>query len=153
MQELLKGYAVVIEIPVAWGEMDSLQHVNNIVYFRYFESVRMAYFGEVGFWSYMEETGVGPILASTQCRFRLPLEYPDTVSVGARIKDVGEDRFLMEYLVVSHRHGKVAAEGSGMIVVYDYREKRKAPLPDEIRKRIQAMESKAAGADDPERVT
>ncbi len=142
MQELLKGYPVVIEIPVAWGEMDSLQHVNNIVYFRYFESVRMAYFGEVDFWGYMEETGVGPILASTQCRFRLPLDYPDTVSVGARIKDVAEDRFLMEYLVVSHRHGKVAAEGSGVVVVYDYREKRKAALPDEIRKRIEQVESR-----------
>ncbi|HYG79397.1 MAG TPA: thioesterase family protein [Pyrinomonadaceae bacterium] len=144
MEELLKGYPVVIETPVAWGEMDALRHVNNIVYFRYFESVRMAYFGEVGFWEYMEEAGVGPILASTQCRFRLPLEYPDTVSVGARVKNVEHDRFLMEYLVVSHRHGKAAAEGSGVIVVYDYREKRKAPLPDEIRKRIRQLESRVA---------
>ncbi len=143
MKELLEGYAVVIETPVAWGEMDSLGHVNNIVYFRYFESARMAYFGEVDFWGHMEETGVGPILASTQCRFRLPLEYPDTVSIGARIRDIGEDRFMMEYVVVSHRHAKVAAEGSGLIVVYDYRAKRKAPLPNEIKKRIEAIESKA----------
>ncbi len=143
MQELLKAYPVVIEIPVAWGEMDSLGHVNNIVYFRYFESVRMAYFDETGFWRYMEETGVGPILASTQCRFRLPLEYPDTVSVGARVSEVGEDRFPMEYLIVSHRHARVAAEGVGLIVAYDYREKRKAALPDEIRRRIEALESKA----------
>ena len=145
MQELVKAYPVVIEIPVAWGEMDSLGHVNNIVYFRYFESARMAYFGEVDFWGHMEETGVGPILASTQCRFRLPLDYPDTVSVGARVGEVGEDRFPMEYLIVSHRHGKVAAEGSGMIVTYDYRGKRKAPLPDVIRKRIEALEAKVAG--------
>jgi acyl-CoA thioester hydrolase len=144
MEELLEGYAVVIETPVAWGEMDSLGHVNNIVYFRYFESARMAYFGEVGFWNHMEETGVGPILASTQCRFRLPLEYPDTVSIGARSRDIGDDRFVMEYIVVSHRHRKVAAEGSGLIVVYDYRAKRKAPLPDEIRRRIEAIESKVS---------
>jgi acyl-CoA thioester hydrolase len=144
MGELLEGYAVVIETPVAWGEMDSLGHVNNIVYFRYFESARMAYFGEVGFWDHMEETGVGPILASTQCRFRLPLEYPDTVSIGARSKDIGEDRFVMEYIIVSHRHRQVAAEGSGLIVVYDYRAKSKAPLPDEIRKRIERLESRAA---------
>ena len=144
MDELVEGYAVVIETPVAWGEMDSLGHVNNIVYFRYFESARMAYFAEVDFWGHMEETGVGPILASTQCRFRLPLEYPDTVSIGARIKDIGEDRFMMEYVVVSHRHRKVAAEGGGLIVVYDYRAKRKAPLPDEIRKRIEQLESRVA---------
>jgi acyl-CoA thioester hydrolase len=144
LEELLKGYPVVIETPVAWGEMDALRHVNNIVYFRYFESVRIAYFDEVGFWGHMEETGVGPILASTQCRFRLPLEYPDTVSVGARVTSVEQDRFLMEYLVVSHRHGRVAAEGSGVIVVYDYREKRKVPLPDEIRNRIRQLESRVA---------
>ena len=144
MQELLKAYPVVIEIPVAWGEMDSLGHVNNIIYFRYFESARMAYFDKMGLWSYMEETGVGPILASTQCRFRLPLEYPDTVSVGARVSEVGADRFPMEYLIVSHRHARVAAEGVGMIVTYDYRGKKKAALPDEIRKRIEAVEGRAA---------
>jgi acyl-CoA thioester hydrolase len=36
MRELLAGYPVILDIPVAWGEMDALRHVNNIVYFRYF---------------------------------------------------------------------------------------------------------------------
>jgi len=131
----------VIETPVAWGEMDSLRHVNNIVYFRYFESARMAYFERVGFWTYMDETGVGPILASAGCRFRIPLAYPDTVSVGARVSGVEADRFVMQYVVVSHRHGKAAAEGEGLIVAYDYRASRKAALPDEIRERIAALET------------
>src|SRR5919107_5780774 len=121
MRELLKAYPVVIEIPVAWGEMDSLRHVNNIVYFRYFESARMAYFDRVGFWAHMDETGVGPILASTNCKFRLPLTYPDTVSVGARVSDIEADRFLMRYAVYSHRHRKLADEGDGLVVSYDYR--------------------------------
>jgi acyl-CoA thioester hydrolase len=141
MNKLLEGYPVIIEIPVAWGEMDSLQHVNNIVYFRYFESARMAYFNELDIWSYMNETGVGPILASTECRFRIPLSYPDRVSVGTRIANVEEDRFLMKYAVISHQHRRIAAEGVGVIVSYDYREKRKAPLPQEIRKRIETLES------------
>src|SRR5215210_2137077 len=114
MKELLETYPVVIEIPVAWGEMDSLLHVNNIVYFRYFESARMDYFVRLGLWDYMRETGVGPILASTQCRFRAPLTYPDTVSVGARVPEVGDDRFLMEYVVVSRGQRRVAAEGEGL---------------------------------------
>src|SRR5215210_2973218 len=129
MEKLLEGYPVIIEIAVAWGEMDSLQHVNNIVYFRYFESARMAYFHELDIWSYMDETGVGPILASTECKFRIPLSYPDTVSVGTRITNVEEDRFLMKYAVISHQHQRIAAEGTGIIVSYDYRLKRKAPLP------------------------
>jgi acyl-CoA thioester hydrolase len=144
LKSLLEGYPVVIEIPVAWGEMDSLQHVNNIVYFRYFESARMAYFHKLDIWTYMDETGIGPILASTECRFRIPLSYPDTVSVGTRVTDVEEDRYVMKYTVVSHRHQRIAAEGEGLIVSYDYREKRKAPLPQEIKTRIEALESGAA---------
>jgi acyl-CoA thioester hydrolase len=141
MGELLEGYPLVIEAPVAWGEMDSMGHVNNIVYFRYFESARIAYFERVGFMEWMEETGVGPILASTQCRFRLPLSYPDTVSVGAKAEEVGDDRFRMKYLVVSRRHGRAAAEGEGLVVSFDYRAQRKAPLPEEIKARIRAFEN------------
>jgi acyl-CoA thioester hydrolase len=140
MEKMLEGYPVVIEIPVAWGEMDSLQHVNNIVYFRYFESARMAYFNEIKIWSYMEETGIGPILASTRCKFRIPLAYPDTVSVGTKVEEIEEDRFLMKYAVFSREHGKVAAEGEGVIVSYDYREKKKARLPEEIKGRIESLE-------------
>lgn len=141
MQDLRKAYPVVIETPVAWGEMDSLQHVNNIVYFRYFESVRMAYFDKLGFWDYIAETGIGPILATTQCKFRIPLTYPDTISAGARIAKVENDRFLMEYIVYSHQHQSVAAEGEGLIVSYNYREKKKALLPQEIKERIRLLES------------
>src|SRR4028118_1528958 len=104
MQELLETYPVVIEIPVAWGEMDSLRHVNNIVYFRYFESARMAYFEKLDLWNYMDETGIGPILATTQCKFRIPLTYPDLVSVGAKISGIEIDRYRMLYTVVSHNH-------------------------------------------------
>lgn len=139
-QELLKIYPVVIELPVAWGEMDALRHVNNIVYFRYFESARMAYFTRLDIWNYMNETGIGPILASTGCKFKLPLTYPDTVSVGTRISEIEADRFVMKYVVVSHQHAKVAAEGEGLVVSYDYRALRKAPLPDEIKKRIEVLE-------------
>ena len=140
--ELLEAYPVVIETPVAWGEMDSLRHVNNIVYFRYFESARMAYFDRVGFWAYMDETGVGPILASTRCKFILPLTYPDTVSVGARVSEIKDDRFVMSYAIVSHNHARLAAEGDGLIVSYDYRALTKAPLPEEIKRRIRDLEGR-----------
>lgn len=140
MRELLRAFPVVIEIPVAWGEMDAFGHVNNIVYFRYFESARIAYFDHVVYEKLMEEEGLGPILAATSCRYRLPLTFPDAVSVGARVASVGEDRFRMEYRVVSHLHQKIAAEGDGDVVSYDYRNATKAPLPDAVRLRIEAIE-------------
>ena len=141
MEELLKTYPVVIETPVVWGDMDALQHVNNTIYFRYFESARMAYFDRLDLWTYMRDTGTGPILANTRCRFRLPVTYPDTVSIGTRVARVEADRFLMEHTVVSHHHGKIAAEGDGMIVAYDYRALRKTALPDELKERIRVLEA------------
>jgi acyl-CoA thioester hydrolase len=140
MKESLADYPIVLDIPVAWGEMDALRHVNNIVYFRYFESARIAYFERLGFWAYMNQTGIGPILASIQCKFKMPLTYPDTVSVGTRIPRIEQDRFVMEYQAVSHKSHTVAAEGEGVIVSYNYRENKKTLLPEELKQRILALE-------------
>lgn len=141
--ESLSRFPVVIEIPVAWGEMDAMQHVNNIVYFRYIESVRMAYFERLGLLDRLSETGIGPILAWTSCRFRRALTYPDTVSVGTRVTKIEADRFTMETLIVSHTMSDVAAESEGIVVTFNYREQKKVAIPDEIRRRIQELEQLA----------
>ncbi len=140
MKELLSQCPVVIEIPVAWGEMDAFQHVNNIVYFRYFESARIAYFDRLDAINLMNQTGIGPILGSVQCRFKFPLTYPDTVFVGTRITKIQADRFTMEYYVYSHKADRLAAQGEGVIVSFNYRENKKAPLPDVLKERIMALE-------------
>ena len=141
MDEILRGFPVVVAFPIAWGEMDAQQHVNNVVYFRYIENARIAYYDRIGAWQLAEETGIGTVLASTQCRYRIPLTYPDTVSVGAKVTKVEADRFTMEYRVVSHRLGMLAAEGKGVLVTYDFRENRKTPLPDVLRRNIAALEA------------
>jgi acyl-CoA thioester hydrolase len=141
MNSPLADYPVVIEIPVAWGEMDAYGHVNNIVYFRYFETARMAYFEKLASADFVSRNPLGPILASTSCRFRAPLAFPDRLSVGARVARVDEDRFVMFYAVYSHSLQRIAAEGEGTIVCFDYRENRKAPLPAELRLRISELEN------------
>ena len=105
MKELLKTFPVVTKIPVIWGDMDSFQHVNNVIYFRYFESVRIQYFETLGWLKIIEKMGIGPILGSTSCHYRIPLTYPDTVFAGAKITELHEKRFTMEYLLVSEKHG------------------------------------------------
>ena len=138
--EPLGGFPVVIAVPVAWGEMDAFGHVNNIVYFRYFESARIAYLDAIGFRGDAASGGIGPILASTHCRFRRPLAYPETVRVGARTTEVDQDRFTMEYRIVSDSDGEVAAEGGGVIVAYDYVNTGKTTLPEAVRARIREVE-------------
>lgn len=134
--ELLAGFPVRVEVPVAWGDMDALGHVNNTVYFRYFETARIKCFAEVGLGQIEQSDDVGPILHSASCRFRIPLTYPDTVTVGARIGDVGEDRFVMLYRAVSHRYDAVAADGESLIVTFDYATSTKARVPDDLRARL-----------------
>ncbi len=146
MNELLKDYPVVVEIPVAWGEMDAFGHVNNAVYFRYFETARSAYFEQTGMFQLMKESGVGPILASINCRFKLPVVYPDMLSVGVRVTNVEDDRYVVEHCVVSHTHNKVAAYGDGLIVNYDYRAETKTALSDEMKRAIREMEEKGRAA-------
>jgi acyl-CoA thioester hydrolase len=134
-------FPVLVRIPVAWGDMDAFQHVNNVMYFRYFETSRIAYFERLGYMELMAKTGLGPILASTQCRYKIPLTYPDTIIVGARVSEMKEDRFTMNHLVFSGRFQKTAAEGDGLIVSFDYRVGEKVPLPLEIRQRINDLEA------------
>lgn len=144
MNGLLNDYPVVVEFPVAWGDMDAMGHVNNTVYFRYFESARIAYFEKMNVMGYMAETGVGPILGEIACTFRIPLTYPDKVLIGTRVTDIKEDRFTMKHLIVSTKHRKAAAEGDGVIVTFDYREGKKVSIPAEMKKRIMGIEKSAA---------
>jgi len=138
--EPLAGWPVVLRIPVQWGEMDAYGHVNNTVFFRFFESARVEYLAKCGFLRSWEENRVGAILHSTGCRFRRPLFHPDTAIIGGRAVEMEGDRFTMEYLVVSETSGEVAAEGAGVVVSYDYKVRRKCAIPDDIAVAIRALE-------------
>ena len=143
IKDLLSDFPITFETPVAWGEMDAFQHVNNIVSFRYFESARIAYFRAIGFYDTTEDQAIGPILAATSCRYRRPITYPDRITIGARvdIDSVGDDRFTMHYQAISHHQLAVVSEGDGRIVSYDYEKKQKAPLPDAVREAILKLEA------------
>jgi acyl-CoA thioester hydrolase len=142
LKPLLAGFPVTVTFPVHWGEMDAYRHVNNVVYFRYFESARAAYFRAVNWPEIETATGIGPILASAECRFRRALRYPDTVTVAIRVvPPLAEDRFTMEFRIVSHEQLALAAEGKGVIVGYHYGQMQKATLPAELRQRIAELEN------------
>ena len=127
-----------MKIPVAWGEMDSFGHVNNIYYLRYFETARIRFFEEIGLLQYLKERGIGPILAETSCRFRRPVFYPDTLTVGARIKSIGKTSFIMEFSVISDASG-LAASGEARMVIYDYKASKKTDIPDHIKEKLSTL--------------
>jgi acyl-CoA thioester hydrolase len=141
---LLADCPVVIEQAVAWGDMDAYRHVNNVVYFRYFENVRLEYFRRLDWPALEQATGVGPILAATSARFRRALTYPDTILIGTRMTEIGADRFTLYYRIVSRTQAALTTEGEGVVVSFDHGRGIKAPLPDDLRQRIRTLEASVA---------
>jgi len=140
--ELLDGYPVVIEWPVAWRDMDALQHVNSLSYLEYFEHGRLAYGERCGTIEYGRATGRGPILADLHASFRKPVFYPDTVSIGIKIPRIEPTEYFMEFVIVSHAQQAVAATGGCRNVFYDYRNGARAEMPRELIEKIERLEGR-----------
>ena len=141
----LDPYPITVDVPVLWGDMDAFGHVNNTVFFRWFETARIAFLEAIGFTAGGDAGGIGPILASTSCRFRRPVTYPATVTVGVRAESVEDDRFTHRYLVVHSGTNDVVAEGEGVVVSYDYGAGKKAPIPAEVRTAIERLTGSGTG--------
>lgn len=138
----LEGYPVVFSLPLQWGDQDAFGHVNNVVYFRWFESVRVIYLDRMGLDHLMSDTGVGPILASITCNYRRQLNYPDRIHIGARVTHLGNSSLKMEHAVYSESLGAIAAEGESVIVTFDYRAQKSVRIPDSIRAGIEQLEGR-----------
>ena len=141
MKNLLADFPVITELAVSWGDMDALQHVNHIVYFRYFLNGRVDYLEKLNALNLMEETAVGFILASIQCQFKIPLTYPDKLLLGTKVGEILDDRISIIQNLVSSKHEKIAAEAEVILVTFDYRKNRKTDLPKELQQRIKDLEN------------
>ena len=135
----LDDFHITVDIPVAWGDMDSLGHVNNARFFTYFETARIKYFEKAGFIETIKKNSIGPILSSISAKFIKPLFYPDIVTVGTRVTSVEQDNFMMEYIIVSKSKG-IAALGESKMVAYDYKSSEKTVLPDIVRNKIREID-------------
>ena len=134
---------VRLDMPVAWGEQDLFGHVNNMVYFRYFESVRMHYLERIGVLRSHQEDGKGVILASTTWDFKKPVTWPQRLTVRAGTTAVGNTSFTMEYLLTDER-GEPVATGISVQVMYDYTSASKIRVTEEVRAAIQRIQHPSA---------
>ncbi|KAI9353749.1 HotDog domain-containing protein, partial [Obelidium mucronatum] len=124
---LLQEYPTVITLPVQWGEQDLNQHVNNVVYLRYFESGRMAYFNDLAnclgmpdMKAMLEGKTVGTVLSKVVLDYRRPVAYPDTLTIGIKVdaNSVRSDRFDQVCRIVSR----------ATLVCFDHQTQRKVDL-------------------------
>ncbi|ROT40746.1 Thioesterase/thiol ester dehydrase-isomerase [Sodiomyces alkalinus F11] len=135
--------------PVVWGDMDSMGHVNNVMYNRYAESARVNWAlshgqgrgpEEQNRWEgLMTPRGVGLILKSIKTEFKFPLGFPDKVTVLDRLVEkptYDADVLRLDVLILSERHRRVAARCEEEVAVYDYRSARKTVLPRDMVDRL-----------------
>jgi acyl-CoA thioester hydrolase len=121
-----------MSIPIRWGDMDAMNHLNNTTYFRYMETVRIDWMRSTG--ALMDPQGEGIVIINAFCNFYRQLEYPGNVLAKMYATDPGSSSF--ETWVTMEREespGLLHAAGGATTVWVDYKAQKSRPLPDWLR--------------------
>lgn len=119
-------------VPLRWGDMDAMNHLNNTMYFRLMEEARIAWFNEQGMFA--GPHGEGPILASASCDFLKPMTYPSTAVVTQTITRVGRSSMELELVIEDDADAPVTyAKGKNVLVWMNYDTGKSAPWPEHVR--------------------
>ena len=126
----------VERIPIRWGDMDAMGHVNNTVYFRYMEQARIGWFDalvpEDEAW---KSTGI--VIANATCNFKRPLGYPGTVDVKVYTGKLGGSSVPTYYELVLDADKVIYADGEATVVFIDMKTQKPVRIPEDIRRRLQ----------------
>lgn len=139
-----QGAGVTIDIPVRWGDMDALGHVNNTVLFQYCEQGRIAYFDAMRLADLAEEPSWGPGLVQAELSFRRQVRYPGAVRVEVHATRAGSRSFTLAYRLSDVSNGELVAEGSSVCVWVDYHAGRALPLSAGLRGALARLEGDPA---------
>ncbi|MDF3013755.1 MAG: thioesterase [Cellvibrio sp.] len=119
------------EIPVRWGDMDAYGHVNNTLYFRYFEEARFMWMLEKGV---PLKSDTHPVVVTIGCTFLRPIFHPETLRVDVYLSERGRSSFMVTYkLYTSSQPDTPAAEGYSKVVWVSSVDGKSVPLPDAVR--------------------
>ena len=116
---------IVLRIPIRWGDMDAMNHVNNTVYFRYMEQTRIAWYEKM-FGDLSSEKDEGMVIVNASCTFQKPLTYPGTVEVSMSLGEFS--RSSVESYYEMRVGDTLYADGAAKIVWIDIRRSKAIPL-------------------------
>lgn len=139
-QPTRSDYVHYVPITVKWGEMDSLGHVNNTVFYRYSEDGRIDYIHMIADGG-DTQTSDGPILADLRCSFRQQLRFPADVEIGTRVKRIGRASFELEQCLFFTETEDVIAVYDTVVVWFDFGAQTSMRVPETIRERIREYEN------------
>jgi acyl-CoA thioester hydrolase len=127
--------AYVERIPIRWGDMDAMGHVNNTVYFRYMEQARISWFEalipEDEVW---KSTGI--VIVNASCNYKRPITYPGAVEVRLMVGPPGGSSVPTFYELRVDADPLVYADGAAVVVFVDMKTQKPARIPEGIRQRL-----------------
>lgn len=150
----MNGYSFSHPVEAVFGDLDAMGHVNNVVYLKWLETARIAYWIHVtgqkthaglpkpGAASHEPGPGVmsgaliDMILARTEIDYRSPVSYGEKLDVFARTALIKRSSLILEYVVQSKTDERVVAEGKTVLVCYDYEKGRSKTVPEAHRDAI-----------------
>jgi acyl-CoA thioester hydrolase len=119
-------------MPIRWGDMDAMGHVNNCSYFRFMETIRIDWFRSIG--CDVNARGEGIVIINAFCNFYKQLEYPGDVLTRMFVSDVGRSSFdtwcTMTYAA---EPDAVYAAGGATTVWVDFPKQKSLPVPGWLR--------------------
>jgi len=122
-------------IPIRWGDMDAMGHVNNTTYFRYMEQARISWFAalvpEAEAWT---QTGI--VIANASCNYKRALVYPGTVEVKLFVGTPGGSSVPTFYEMHLEGDRHLYADGAATVVFIDLAKQKPMRIPDAMRERL-----------------
>lgn len=128
-----KKLTLEMVIPIRWGDMDAMGHVNNTIYFRYMEVIRLEWLHQIS--GPVDTNGNGSIIVNAFCNFILQLRYPGDVLAKHYVANPGRSSFdTFMTLERTDEPGVIYASGGAKTVWVNYARAQSVPLPDDVRK-------------------
>ena len=123
---------------VRFGDLDAMQHMNNVEYLRFFETARIDYLmGVVPEHHPGSRQQFGFIFAECHIAYRSPAHFNEEVRTYVWPTEMARSSLRLEFCMKSESDGRVLAEGYGVLVGYDYAAGESRPVPDELRQRLE----------------
>ncbi len=135
---LRADYRAFRSIPTRWMDNDAYGHVNNVVYYSWFDTAVNAWLIEAGLLDIAHGDRIG-LVVETGCRYHRSVAFPQTVEAGVRIARLGSSSVRWEVGLFTAGHDSPAAEGHFVHVYVDRETRRPAPLPDDWRRVLQPL--------------
>jgi acyl-CoA thioester hydrolase len=116
-------------IPMRWGDMDAMGHLNNAMYFRFMEECRLNWFLTVGT-DLTQTQGIGAVIVNAFCEFLKPITYPANVELTMHLGERGRTSAQTHHAFIVN--GEIYARGAAKIVWIDLLTGKSAPLPQKV---------------------